>query len=65
MRNIVLCALATIAGIMIERKYKVSEIVEENVNNLLTKSRSMGKFVVDNEPIEEDDEELIPSCDDL
>ena len=33
MRNVVLCAVAAIAGILLERKYKVSEIVEENVND--------------------------------
>ena len=65
MRNVVLCAVAAIAGILLERKYKVSEIGEENVNDLLVKSRSIGKFVVDNDPIEEDEEELINSCDDL
>ena len=66
MKKVLLCVLAAIAGIVAERKYKISEKVEDKFSDLKENGRQMAQFVEQPDEIKpEDEEDLQTSCDDL
>lgn len=66
MKKLLLIAMGAVAGILAERKYKVSDRAEEAWDKFKTQGSTIGKFVEDPDEINpEDEEELTPCCDDL
>lgn len=66
MKKLLLFALGALAGVLAERKYKVSDKAEEKWDKFKKEGVTLGKFVVEPDEIDpEEEEDLVPCCDDL